>query len=357
MTTVKKKRPPKTASAGKTSKGAAALGDAGAAKGKRSWLVPVLMIAVLLGAGAQIYLRTRYLASLKFDMIRFGRIVPHGLDRGQIFSVLSVVADKQGQVFVQEERDAEPRLQRFDAQLSPEALVYQATRPEQKIVHPADMDLGPDGSVYVLLKDGRVQVIDNDLKYQRSIKTNVPAPSAISVNSAGRIYVASSAENKVVFFDSQGVPEGEFGAPGTQSGDLVNPSRLRCTADDEIVVIERTENGLRGKIFRPNHSLRKTFLIENLQYCEPMKLGVTGDGKAFLNDHLGTRGIVAFDIKTGKFFGESQATKDGQKFVSPGGLGASRYGRTVFVHSVVGLMACMAPVPGEENASGSEGEK
>jgi len=315
----------------------------GAAKPKKRWLVPVIMAAVLLGVGAQIYLRARYLESLKFDMVRVGRVVPQGADSGQSLSILAVATDKAGQVFIQEAVGTEPRLQRFDKQLSAESITYKPAKPAEKIVEPAAMDVAPDGNVYVLLKDSRVLVISNNLKFVRSFKTGLQTPSAIGVNSAGRVYVAASQDNKIVFYDNKGALEGEFGAPGSSTGDLVYPGRMRITADDEIVVIERPESGLRGKIFKADHSLRKTFLIDNLKNCEPVMLGVTADGKAYLNDHMGSRGIVAFDIATGKFFGESQTTKDGQKFTNPGGLGASRFSNLVFVHSVQGLMACMRP--------------
>lgn len=356
MATPKKKAPakkavPKAVKAPKSAKAAAAPAAAAPAKAKRPWLVPVVMVAVLLGVGGQIYLRARYLASLKFDMMRIGRVVPRGSDRGQCLSVLSVAADKAGDVFVQEFEGEEARLQRFDAMLSPETEIYKPAKPDQRIVEPADMDVAADGTVMVLLKDGRVQVISRDLKYLRTIKTGLQGPSGVTVDSTGRLFVTSMADNKVVFFDAKGTRAGEFGAPGTQTGDLVNPRRIRATKDDELVIIESTEKSIRGKIFKKDLTLRKTFLVENLQFCEPVKLGVTGDGKAFLNDHMGARAVVSFDISNGKFFGESQITKDGLKFISPGSLGANRYNSTVYVHSVIGLVACYPPTAADEKAA------
>jgi outer membrane protein assembly factor BamB len=353
---VAKKKPAaaKAVKAVKAGKGAKAPAKGAAApKRKRAWLAPAIMAGILALVGGQIYFKARYLASLKFDMGRVGRIVPQGTDQGQSRSVLAVLADKEGHVFVHEDTPSEPRLQRFDANLSQDSIVYKAAKPDQKLDQTVDMDVSPEGEVFVLQKDGRVLVLSNDLKYLRTLKLGVHSPTAIAVNSTGRIYVASSEDNKVSFFDAEGKPEGEFGAPGTQTGDLVNPNRMRVTPEDEIVIIERTENGMRGKIFTAEHKLRKTFLVEKVQSCDPVKLGVTGDDKAFLNDHMGSRGVVAFDIKTGKFFGESQITMDGQKFVNPGALGASRFSNKVFVHSVVGLMQCYVPTE-EQKAQAKE---
>jgi hypothetical protein len=295
-----------------------------AKKKARLWIVPVVMVAVLLAVGTQIYLRARHLASLKFDMVRTGLIVAQGRDQGQAVGI-----------------------QRFDQGLSPQTLVYTAARPDQALVSPMDLDVDADGNVHVLLKDGRVLSLSNDLQYRSQFHSGLQAVSSLTVNSLGRVYVASAAENKVAFF-SNGVREGEFGAPGTKSGDLAAPFRMRASAADEIMVVERIDTGLRAKVFRPDHSLRKTFLIDNLPVCEPIRLGINKQGIAFLNDHMGPRGLLAYDVQAGEFFGEAQATKDGQKFISPGAAGANRFNNSVFVHTVVGLIKCHLPAKGAQ---------
>jgi hypothetical protein len=282
-----------------------------AKKKARLWIVPVVMVAVLLAVGTQIYLRARHLASLKFDMVRTGLIVAQGRDQGQAVGLVGIVGDKDDNAFVLEDDGAKPRIQRFDQGLSPQTLVYTAARPDQALVSPMDLDVDADGNVHVLLKDGRVLSLSNDLQYRSQFHSGLQAVSSLTVNSLGRVYVASAAENKVAFF-SNGVREGEFGAPGTKSGDLAAPFRMRASAADEIMVVERIDTGLRAKVFRPDHSLRKTFLIDNLPVCEPIRLGINKQGIAFLNDHMGPRGLLAYDVQAGEFFGEAQATKDGQ---------------------------------------------
>lgn len=318
-------------------------------KKSKVWIVPAIMLAVLLGVGAQIYLRARHLASLKFDLERVARVVPQGRDQGQAVAVMAVAGDKAGNAFVLEDDNSAPRLQRFDPQLSPQTLVYKAQRPDQALQATMDLDVDAQGQVYVLLKDGRVLVLSNDLQFIRQFRSGAQSPSALTVNSQGRIYVASAGDNRVLYFNPDGSREGEFGAPGTDSGNLVAPFRMRATANDELMVVERIEGKLRGKVFSPGHALRRTFPIDNLPICEPIKLGINNQGKAFLNDHMGSRGVLVYDVATGKFFGESQATKDGQKFVSPGAGGANRFGPEAYVHTVVGLIKCILPTPGSDD--------
>lgn len=352
MAAVKKKTAPKAAA--KPAKGAKNAKAAKGGKGKKSkaWLVPLIMLAVLAVVGGQIYFRARYLASLKFDMVRLARTIPQGRDKGQAQAVVAIAGDKADQTYILEGNDSAPyRLQRFDKAQSPESIAYEPKKPEQAITGAVDLDADAAGDAYVLIKNGTVVVVGPDFKWKATLKSGLQSANAVTVDSAGQIYVASAEENKVVFMDGKGNHLGEFGAPGTNSGNLVAPVRMRATADDEIVVVERGDNGLRGKVFTKEHQLRKTFLIENLQNCEPVKLGVNGEGRAFLNDHMGSRGVIAFDLATGKFFGESQITKDGEKFISPGALGANRFNSTVFVHTITGLIKCSVP-PKDDKAEG-----
>jgi len=351
------------AAAGKAAKGNKGAKGAGTGKAKgaqavaggsgssRLWVVPVVMLLVLAGVGAFLWHHARYLASLNFTMVREARTIPQGHDRGQGTGLANLAGDKAGQLFMLESVGGVPvRLQRFDRQDSPDALVYTPAKADEDLSAAVDVDCDAQGTVYVLLADGRIQVLDNNLKYLRGIKTGINNPSALSVNSAGRIYVADQPDNKVVFFDAKGVRAGEFGAPGTGGATLVAPAHLRVTADDEVVVVENTETGLRGRIYRKDNSLRKTFLIDKIQNCPPVRLGVNAQKKAFFNDPQGSHGIVVYDLESGNYIGESQATKDGEQFISPGCIGADRFTASVFVHTVTGLIRCELPGPAGDAA-------
>lgn len=317
----------------------------------RLWIVPVGMLLVLVAVGVFLFAHARYLASLTFDMDRVGNIVPQGHDQGQATAVVNLAGDPQGHTFVLESPAGGPaRLQRFDIQDSPRTLVYKPGRSGRDLTDAVDVDCDAKGDVYVLLKDGRVQVLDNNLKFLRTVQTGILDASAASVDSAGRVYVADEAENKVVYFDANGRRTGEFGAPGEGDTPLVMPVLLRVTPNDEVLVVESTPLGMRGRIFAKDLTLRKTFLVDKLQGSPWVRLGVNSQDKAFFNDPGGSLGIACWDLATGKFFGASETTKDGVKFVSPGCVGADRFTPDVYVHTVPGLITCVLPAAGAEGA-------
>lgn len=314
---------------------------------KGMWLVPVCMLLVLVGVGAFIVGHARYLASLKFDMVREARIVPQGHDQGQGTNLVNLSGDAQGHMFMLESPAGGPvRLQRFDRQNSPDTLVYKPAKPGQDLTAAVDVDCDPKGDVYVLLQDGRIQVLDNDLKYLRGIQTGIAHAAAAVVDSEGRIYVADNADSKVLMFGPDGRRAGELGAPGKGDVPLVSPCLLRLTLDDELVVVENTPTGLRGRVFTKDHVLRKTFLVDKIQQTPWVRLGVNSQRKAFFNDQGGTLGIVCWDLVTGKYVGASQETKDGVQFTSPGSIGADRYTPDVYVHTIPGLIKCLLPSAG-----------
>jgi hypothetical protein len=312
------------------------------------WIVPVGMLLVLVAVGVFLFAHARYLASLTFDMDRVGNIVPQGHDQGQATSVANLAGDPQGHTFVLESPvDGPARLQRFDVQDSPDTLVYKPGKTGRDLSGATDVDCDSKGDVYVLLKDGRIQVLDNNLKYLRTIQTGILDATAASVDSSGRVYVADEVENKVVYFDANGRRTGEFGAPGEGDTSLVMPILLRVTPNDEILVVEDTPLGMRGRIFAKDLTLRKTFLVDKVQGSPWVRVGVNSQDKAFFNDPAGSIGVACWDLATGKYFGASETTKDGVKFVSPGCVGADRYTPDVYVHTVPGLITCMLPAPGE----------
>jgi DNA-binding beta-propeller fold protein YncE len=298
--------------------------------------------------GVFLFAHARYLASLTFDMVRVSAIVPQGHDQGQATGLANVSGDPQGHTFVLESEEGyPPRLQRFDAQDSPKTLVYKAERPGRDLKDAVDVDCDAKGQVYVLLKDGRVQILDNNLKYLRTLQTGIADAAAASVDSAGRVFVADEPENKVVYFDADGRRAGEFGGPADGGFSLNMPARLRVTPDDEILVVENSPLGMEARIFTKDFKLRKSFLVDKQPGSQWAKLGVNSQDKAFFNDSMAYPGnaISCWDLATGKYFGAAQGTKDGVAFINPGCIGADRFSPNVYVHTVPGLITCVLPPP------------
>jgi hypothetical protein len=302
----------------------------------------VLGLVVVLGALlAETYYQAQRQAKMKFDMIRVGRIIPQGHDKGQGTGVVELEGDKADNLWFLEGDGTPPRLQKFDP--SGEVLaVYQPKRPDELLTGPVDLTTDSSGNVYVLLQD-RIQKISPEAKYLGSMKINIPGPAGLGLDSKGTFYVISNPMNKVVMLGADGKVQGEFGAPGSNSGDLATPVHLRVSSDDQAVILEQRPTGLRVKVFAPDHKLKREFDVENLQFAPPLKMGVNGNGKVFFNDSVGSRGMVVYDINSGKFVGDAQATKDGEKFIFPGAIGANKWTPTVYLHTVPGLIKCLLP--------------
>lgn len=155
-------------------------GAKGGGGGRKAWIIVGVMLAVLVGLGLQVYLMAKQQAKLKFDMIRVGRIIPQGGDKGQGMAVINFEGDKQDNLFFLEgDGGNKPRLQKFDP-MGNSLAIFEPKKVEEQLNGPRDLTTDAAGTVYVLLDDGRIQVLDNGLKFIKTYKTGIPAPVAIS---------------------------------------------------------------------------------------------------------------------------------------------------------------------------------
>lgn len=315
-------------------------------KGGKTWIITGVLVGIFVLLAGETYFQMRRQAKLKFDMLRVGRVIPQGRDKGQGTAVVNLEGDKQDNLwFLEGDSNLSPRLQKFDPQ-GGSLGVYEPKKPEQLLLTPRDITTDAAGNAYVLMDD-HILIVDKDIKYAGSIKFNFPGADAIGIDSKGTLYIASDPFNKVLMLDRSGKVLGEFGAPGTHSGDLVGPIHMRVSRDDQVAVLERLPTGLRVKVFGPDHKLSRQFDIKDLQNSVPLKMGLNAEGNLFFNDPTGSRGMVVYDMNTGKFVGDSQATKDAEKFVSPGAVGANKWTSSVYLHTVVGLIKCVLPSSGD----------
>ncbi len=318
----------------------------GKKKGKKGWVISGVLVGILLLLAGETYYQVRRQAKLKLDMLRIGRIIPQGRDKGQGTAVVNLEGDKQDNLwFLEGDANVPARLQKFDPQGN-SLGVYEPKKPEQLLSNPRDITTDGVGNAYVLMED-HVLIVDKDIKFVGNVRFNLPGAVALGIDSKGVLYIASDPFNKVLMVGRDGKTVGEFGAPGTHTGDLVGPIHMRVSADDQTVILERLPTGLRVKVFSPEHKVSRLFDIKNLQNSVPLKMGLNVDGKLFFNDPTGSRGMVVYDMNTGKYVGDAQATKDGEKFISPGGVGANKWTASAYLHTVPGLIKCVLPGNGD----------
>jgi streptogramin lyase len=331
----------KTARAPKDAPKAAA--EAPAKKSRSGLYIAVALVAVLGGLAFQSVYMVRAKAAMKFDLDRAGKIISQGLADGQGTGPRAVVGDPKGNLFFLDgEERPEERLQKFDKNLDFVAK-YKPKNAESQLGKAKSMGIDAKGTIYILGEEKRVLVIDNDLKFVRSFPLPGINPSALAADDEGVIYVASREDNKVVMYDATGKALGEFGAPGTKTGDLANPSRLVMGPKGDLVVLEELPEFPRVKVFDKDHKVKKAFRALDLVMAPPVMPAVDNQGNLFMNDPAGTSGVLVFRLSSGKQIGQVKGTTQGDLFVAPGGAGANRFTGTVYVHTIPGLIPCTMP--------------
>jgi DNA-binding beta-propeller fold protein YncE len=294
----------------------------------------LVSLLVLVGLVLQTWVMARNKAAMTFDLARQGTVIPKGVADGQLMGAAGMGISEDGSLYVLDSVSVDQaRLQKFDASNAFVAR-YRAARPSQDILNPRDLAVGKDGSLAALRGDGGVRLFDKDLRYVGAFETGAPA-MAIAIDKQGRILVANSDANKVMVFDRGGKRLAEFGAPGTESGDLSRPMRMRALANGELAVLEIVATGPRIKVFGPDFAVVRSFAASQVGWSDASQMGVTANGFAFFNDHIGDKGIVVYDLNKGKYVGNTKGTTAGDLFVSPGACGGG-WGDSIVVGAISG---------------------
>ena len=93
--------------------------------------------------------------------------------------------------------------------------------------YPRAIAAGPDGSIYVVDKSARIQRFSSDGAYEtvwRTPEKEQGKPVGISVHPDGRVFVPDTHYHRVLIYDRDGNPIGEFGREGFGDGELQLPT-------------------------------------------------------------------------------------------------------------------------------------
>lgn len=346
-----KPAPAKAVKAGKSVKGAKAPAvpapaPAPAKGGRKGLFIALGVVALFALIAAQVFFVARKQASMKFDFTRLGAVVPMGLDDGQVQGARAIVGDKDGNVFFLDHKstNTNSRLQKLDAGLRFIAK-YKPKAPADILVEPSGMDVDSQGRLWVLELNGNLHLIGADLKPIKVVKAPEGDTTAVAVTPDDEVLVAARSANKILVFDKDGKYVREFGAPGTDSGDIATPLRMVASAAGSIVVLEGVPTGLRAKVFGPDFKKRRQFAIDDLPYCDPVLMCIDDQERLFFNDHMGARGIIIYNAKNGKLFGEGKSTEDNMSILAPGALGVNKYTGHIFLNFQPGLVQATLPAP------------
>ena len=111
--------------------------------------------------------------------------------------------------------------------------------------YPRAIAAEPNGSVFVIDKNGRIQRFDEDGLFEtfwRMPQTEQGKPVGLSIHPDGRIFVADTHYHRVTIFDRSGTLLGSFGREGTGDGEFLLPTDVAFDASGVIYVSEYQGN-------------------------------------------------------------------------------------------------------------------
>jgi DNA-binding beta-propeller fold protein YncE len=114
-------------------------------------------------------------------------------------------------------------------------------RGDGEFLYPRAIDIGADGTVYVIDKTGRVQRLRDDgsvVNILRIPKTEAGYPTGITVGPEGNIYVADTHYHRVLVFSPEGRLLRQFGRFGQGDGCFIYPTDVAFAPDGRIFVSE-----------------------------------------------------------------------------------------------------------------------
>jgi DNA-binding beta-propeller fold protein YncE len=121
--------------------------------------------------------------------------------------------------------------------------------PPEQFKEPWDVVVGEDGSVFVAdTWNHRVQKFTADGQFISSWGSGIlsdPAnllgffgPRGIAINDQGEVFISDTGNKRIVYFDPDGNPLGQFGEGGINPGQLDEPVGLAFDADGNLLVAD-----------------------------------------------------------------------------------------------------------------------
>lgn len=170
----------------------------------------------------------------------------------------------------------------------------------------------PDRTLYVVDKAGRVQRFNADGSFKLDWKMPEIAagkPTGLGIDRRGRVYAADTHYARVMIFEPDGKPVGEFGSFGDGPGQFRLPTDVAVDADGDIYVGEYGGNDRISK-FSPAHEFITCFPPRDADPLNrPQSLQFDRDGSLWVCDACNHR-IVHF-AADGRVLGAFGGVGDG----------------------------------------------
>ena len=121
-------------------------------------------------------------------------------------------------------------------------------------------------------------------------------PDAIAANSGGEIYVADTANDRIVHLSSAGAVLGEWGGPGTAPGRFQSPTGIAVDGAGDVYVVDSGNN--RVEAFNPGGSFLFQWGERGVgpgEFSQPSAIAVDCRGNVYVADTNNNR-VQRFDL-------------------------------------------------------------
>ena len=162
-----------------------------------------------------------------------------------------------------------------------------------KITAPRGVNIGPDNEIYVLDDNGRVIVMGDNglvLRQWRMPDNSIGNPEGICYLQDGRIVVADTHYDQLVFFSRTGEVLTTLGRHGTAPSEFVYPVAV-CQDEDEFIYVAEYGDHQRVQKFRPDGTFVLQFGTQGTEHGQFQRpSGVSWiDGKVYVVDAFNNR--------------------------------------------------------------------
>lgn len=162
-----------------------------------------------------------------------------------------------------------------------------------KITAPRAVNIGPDNEIYVLDDNGRVVVMGDNgvvLRQWRMPESEIGNPEGICFLKDGRIVVADTHYDRIVFFTRDGEVLQTLGTHGVEPGQFVYPVAV-CQDENEFIYVAEYGDHQRVQKFTPNGEFVLQFGNQGTepgQFQRPSGV-VWRDGEVYVVDAFNNR--------------------------------------------------------------------
>jgi DNA-binding beta-propeller fold protein YncE len=183
---------------------------------------------------------------------------------------------------------------------------HKGTKPGE-LAYPRALAAAPDGTIYVVDKQGRIQMLDADLRFKALVRTpqiDNGKPTGLAIAANGDLIVADTHYARVLVYSRDLTLKSAFGRPGSAPGCFLFLADARYLADGRLLTLDYADDVARVQVFDKAGKISASwgkFGAGAVEFQRPMALAADeGRGELYVADAVNHR-VQVLDLKTGGF--------------------------------------------------------